>query len=263
MAQRPISIVVPTFCEAANIPILTRQLFDSLRAADVSAELIFVDDDSGDGSEEAVGELAAEYDVRIIVRKGQRGLSSAVLRGFAEAKHDILVCMDADLSHPPESVPAVVAPVAAGEADFAIGSRYVAGGRTKDDWGLLRWINSKGATLMARPLTAVRDPMAGFFCIPRSVLRRAEQAGLNPIGYKVALEIMIKARCRSVREIPIEFADRLHGESKLTLRQQLQYIRHLMRLYRFRWPVLAPAIATVVLIAILFIVSKVLGVGGS
>jgi dolichol-phosphate mannosyltransferase len=139
----------------------------------------------------------------------------------------------------------------------------VAGGRTKDDWGLLRWINSKGATLMARPLTAVRDPMAGFFCIPRSVLRRAEQAGLNPIGYKVALEIMIKARCRSVREIPIEFADRLHGESKLTLRQQLQYIRHLMRLYRFRWPVLAPAIATVVLIAILFIVSKVLGVGGS
>jgi dolichol-phosphate mannosyltransferase len=144
--------------------------------------------------------------------------------------------MDADLSHPPESVPAVIAPIAEGRADFCIGSRYTAGGKTKEDWGFLRQINSQVATLLARPLTAAKDPMAGFFCLTRDVLRRAEDAGLNPIGYKIGLEILIKARCRRVAEVPIEFSDRLHGKSKLTLKQQIEYLRHLWRLYLFKWP---------------------------
>ncbi len=246
----PISIVVPTYQEAQNIPILTRRLLAALGAANLQAEIIFVDDDSRDGSEEAVAELSREGAVRIITRRGERGLSSAVLRGFAEARHDILLCMDADLSHPPESAPAVIAPIASGEADFVIGSRYTDGGKTQDDWGLFRELNSKVATLLARPLTAARDPMAGFFCIERATLKAAEAAGLNPIGYKIALEILIKARCRRVVEIPIDFSDRLHGKSKLTFRQQVQYLRHLARLYRFRWPV-GSAVATIVAIGLL------------
>lgn len=248
MPQSPVSIVVPTFREAENIPLLVERVFAALEKADTPAEMIIVDDDSRDGSDAAVERLAARYPVRLITRTDERGLSSAVVRGFSEAKHDLLLCMDADLSHPPESVPDVIRPVAEGRAEFCIGSRYTAGGSTREDWGLLRRINSRGATLLARPLTSARDPMAGFFCISRKVFRRAEEAGLNPIGYKIALEILIKARCRRPAEAPIVFSDRMHGKSKLTFRQQLLYLRHLLGLYWFKWPVAAPLL-TLLLVA--------------
>lgn len=233
----PVSIIVPTFREAKNIPILVEQVFAALARAGRVGEMVIVDDNSNDGSREAVAALAGRYDVRIVVRENERGLSSAVVRGFDEAKHDLMLCMDADLSHPPESVPEVILPIERGEADFCIGSRYVAGGKTKEDWGLLRKINSVGATMLARPLTRAKDPMAGFFCISREVYERASKAGLNPIGYKIGLEIMIKGGCARVAEVPIVFADRIHGESKLTVRQQLLYLKHLWTLYCYRWPV--------------------------
>ena len=258
MPEDPVSIVVPTYKEAENIPRLTKQLFAALREADIPAELIIVDDDSRDGTEVVVGTLAAEYPIRLIMRIDERGLSSAVLRGFSEARHDILLCMDADLSHPPRSVPDVIAPIAGKTAEFCIGSRYTAGGSTRNDWGLLRKLNSIGATLLARPLTSASDPMAGFFCLRREVLNHAEQEGLNPIGYKIALEILIKARCTRIAEVPIEFADRLHGKSKLTFRQQLLYLRHLVRLYCFHWPIAAPVVAIVALAAIVMMAVYVL-----
>ncbi|MBK8271308.1 MAG: glycosyltransferase [Planctomycetes bacterium] len=127
----PVSIIVPTFREAKNIPILVEQVFAALAGAGRRGEMIIVDDNSRDGSVEAVAALAGRYDVRIVVRENERGLSSAVVRGFDEARHDLMLCMDADLSHPPESVPAVIRPIESGEADFCIGSRYVAGGRRR------------------------------------------------------------------------------------------------------------------------------------
>jgi len=258
MPKPPVSIIVPTYREAQNIPILTRRVFEALKAADIPAEMIFVDDNSRDGTEAAVAEMAREYPVRLITRTDERGLSSAVVRGFSEARHDILLYMDADLSHPPESLPEVIAPIADGRADFCIGSRYTAGGKTKEDWGLLRQFNSQVATLLARPLTSIKDPMAGFFCLDRPTHTRAKEAGLNPIGYKIGLEILIKARCKRVTEVPIECSDRLHGKSKLTLRQQIEYLRHLWRLYRFKWPVAAPltlitALAIIILPFVLFV----------
>ncbi len=247
MPLTPVSIIVPTYKEAENIPILTRRVFDSLASAGLEAEMIFVDDDSRDGTPEVVADLARSFPVRLITRIDERGLSSAVVRGFAEAGHDVLVCMDADLSHPPESLPVLIAPIANGDADFVIGSRYTTGGKTKEDWGFLRQVNSSVATLLARPLTTASDPMAGFFCLRKETLAAAREAGLNPIGYKIGLEILIKARCRRVREVPIEFSDRLHGKSKLTVRQQLEYLLHLWRLYRFRWPSLVPLLALSIL----------------
>lgn len=251
MPRPSVSIVVPTYKEALNIPILVPRLFDALRPAGYEAELILVDDNSQDGTDAVVKELAGNHPVRLIVRTSERGLSSAVVRGFDEAKGEILLCMDADLSHPPESAPDVIAPIANGQADFCIGSRYVAGGKTKEDWGFLRQLNSKVATLLAMPLTTAKDPMAGFFCISRETYHRAKSAGLNPIGYKIALEIMIKARCERVMEVPIEFSDRLHGKSKLTLRQQLEYLRHLSRLYRFKRPATS-VVAVVGAVGVLF-----------
>jgi dolichol-phosphate mannosyltransferase len=118
--------------------------------------------------------------------------------------------------------------------DFVVGSRYVKGGSTDAQWGVLRWLNSKVATLLARGLTNLKDPMAGFFGFPRSILNEATQ--LVPVGYKIGLEILVKAQCRRVVEIPIAFAERVKGESKLSIRQQVLYLRHLRRLYRFRFP---------------------------
>jgi len=235
MSANRVSIVVPTFQEADNLRVLIPRVFAALGQAGIEAELIVVDDNSQDGTEQVVAEAAARFPVRLITRTADRGLSSAVIRGFDEARFDVFVCMDADLSHPPESLAPVIAPVASGTAEFCLGSRYAQGGSTANDWGLLRWINSKVATLMALPLVRVRDPMAGFFCTRRDVVERARQAGLNPIGYKIGLEILVKGGCQNVTEIPIHFEDRLHGRSKLTMRQQFQYVRHVFRLYRFRW----------------------------
>lgn len=230
------SIVVPTFHEVDNLEPLCQRIQSALSGAGLSYEILIVDDDSADGSVEKTEEIYAQgIVVRIIVRKGERGLSSAVLRGFREAKGAVLVCMDADLSHPPEKLPELVAAIRSGEADFVIGSRYVAGGTTEQGWGLFRWVNSKVATMMARPFTKALDPMSGFFALSREQFSKADP--LNPVGYKIGLELLVKCRCRRVREIPIHFANRTRGESKLSLREQWLYIKHIKRLadYRYGW----------------------------
>jgi dolichol-phosphate mannosyltransferase len=120
-------------------------------------------------------------------------------------------------------------------ADFVVGSRYVPGGSTSHDWGFLRWINSRAATLLARPLTTVRDPMAGFFGLRRSTFEAGRD--FSPVGYKIGLELIVKCACERVVEVPIHFEDRRYGKSKLTLKQQLLYLRHLRRLYVFKYGV--------------------------
>lgn len=237
-ARPAVSVIVPAYREAPNLRPLTERVFAATGQAGLDAELIVVDDNSQDGSVETVEELAKRFLVRIVVRTQERGLSSAVLRGFEEAMGDVLVVMDADLQHPPEKIPELVECLTAGRADFALGSRYAGQGRIDRDWPLVRRLNSKVATLLARPLTRVRDPMSGFFALHRDTWRRAagtgRTGGLNPVGYKIALELLVKARCRRCVEVPITFADRAAGRSKLTLAEQLRYLRHLLRLYRFR-----------------------------
>lgn len=235
-----VAIIVPTYREAENLPILLERLRTAIMPTGRPYEVIVVDDASPDGTPEVCARLQAEgHPLRLLVRTNERGLSSAVLHGMYQAGDaDLLVCMDADLSHPPESVPALCEALEArADVDFVIGSRYVTGGATDENWGVFRWLNSQVATLLARPFTRVRDPMAGFFALPEHVFRRA--APLNPCGYKIGLELLVKCRCREVVEVPIRFEDRLHGESKLSLREQWNYLRHLKRLYDFKFGSLA------------------------
>ena len=227
-----VSVVIPTYREAENLPVVVPRVAEALEQHGLSAEIVIVDDDSRDGTEEVCADLADRWPVRLITRRGERGLSSAVLRGMNEARGEVLVVMDADLSHPPENVPELIEALDAEDADFVIGSRYVAGGDTDGQWGLLRWLNSRVATLLARPFTAARDPMAGFFALRRETYRRADE--LNPVGYKIGLELIVKCGCRRVREVPIFFHQRLHGESKLSWKEQLNYLRHLARLAEYR-----------------------------
>lgn len=227
-----VSVIVPTFREALNVPELVRRVDQALAAAGMICEIIIVDDDSRDGTVEAVAELANRHPVRLIVRSGERGLSSAVIRGCDQALGRILVVMDADLSHPPETIPDLIRIIQDGRGDFALGSRYVSGGRT-EQWTAFRWLNSKVATLLAWPVVRCSDPMSGFFALAADRYRGA--AELRPYGYKIGLELMVKCGCRRVVETPITFVNRVRGESKLTFRQQLLYLRHLAALFAFKY----------------------------
>jgi dolichol-phosphate mannosyltransferase len=238
-----VSVVVPTYREAENLPHLVDRLAAVARDARLRLDLAIVDDDSRDGTAELVRARPEDW-VRLVVRTTDRGLSQAVLEGLGQAKGDVLVCMDADLSHPPETIPRMLEKLAEG-ADFVIGSRYTEGGSTADDWGFLRWLNSRVATWLARPLTHVSDPMSGFFALRRSTFEAGR--AFNPVGYKIGLELVVKCRCERVVEVPIHFADRRFGESKLTLAQQLLYLRHLWRLYAFKFGLWTPLVQFVVI----------------
>jgi dolichol-phosphate mannosyltransferase len=227
-----VSILVPTYCEAQNLPILIPRITHVLQQVGITCEILIVDDDSPDDTERICQELSQEYPVRALIRKKERGLASAVIHGMRHAQGQYLIVMDADLSHPPEKIPELLKTIQSDSVDFVIGSRYVAGGDTHEDWGVLRWLNSKFATLLARPFTSARDPMAGFFALRRSTFESASR--LDPVGYKIALELIVKCNCRNVAEIPIFFHDRLHGESKLSIKEQLNYLRHIGRLFAYK-----------------------------
>ncbi len=229
-APRSVSVVVPTFREVLNIPVLMERVAQLRRDHGLDLELLFMDDQSRDGSAEVVAKAGLDW-VRLVERTGPRGLSQAVVDGLKLASRDVVVVMDCDLSHPPETIPTMLNLLGAGQ-DFVLGSRYVAGGTTDDDWGFMRWLNSRVATLLARPLTSMVDPMSGFFAMWREQI--AFQ-GLNPTGYKIALELVVKCNVRRAVEVPIHFADRKLGTSKLTLKQQLLYLQHLRRLYMYKF----------------------------
>ncbi|WP_019555691.1 glycosyltransferase [Thiomicrorhabdus arctica] len=229
-----ISIIVPTYQEVENLAPLSEMIRSALAEENLSYEILVMDDNSQDGSIEKVAELfTRNHPIRLINRTENRGLSPAVIDGFSEANGDFVVVMDADLSHPATAVPTMIAQLRSGESDFVLGSRYVEGGSIDDSWTLWRYINSVIATVPALPLTRVKDPMSGFFAVRRADL--PAPSDLSPIGYKIALEVMVKGNFDKVSEVPIHFVDRIHGESKLTLTEQLKYLRHLRRLYQYKF----------------------------
>jgi dolichol-phosphate mannosyltransferase len=227
-----ISIVVPTYQEAENLPHLTRAIAEALGPSGDEYEVLFVDDDSQDGSERVCAELAETHPVRIEVRTEERGLATAVIHGIQISTGDVVVVMDADLSHPASAIPEMVARLRSGQSDFVLGSRYVEGGTIHDDWSLFRKLNSVIPSLLSRPLCPLKDPMSGFFAIRRAEM--PDPSSLSPVGYKIALEIYVKGKFHQPSEVPIHFADRQFGESKLTLKEQLNFLRHLARLYQYK-----------------------------
>jgi dolichol-phosphate mannosyltransferase len=234
MPSKAASIVVPTYREAENIPTLVKRVFAAVGDAGIEAEMIIVDDDSRDGTADVVATLADRYPVRLITRTDERGLSSAVLRGFSEASFDRFVVLDADLQHPPEIVPALLARLDEKPCDFVSATRYAGSGGIVEDWPWHRRVTSLVAKWMARSLTPLSDPLSGCFALPRHVWERADR--LNPIGYKIALELYVKGRCHDPGEVPIRFETRKAGESKLTGAVMWRYVRHLATLYSYRFP---------------------------
>jgi dolichol-phosphate mannosyltransferase len=229
-----VSIIVPALNEAENLRALAARLGRAMEGR--FYEVLIVDDGSNDGTSDVCEQLRADYPIRLLTRSNPSdGLSGAVLHGMNQAKGQLLVVMDADLQHPPEQVPDLLDPLIRAEADFVLGSRYVRGGATDHGWSFFRRANSHVATLLARPFAAgAHDPMSGFFALRRSTFESGK--GLDPVGYKIALELMCKCKVRQVREVPIHFALREAGESKLNLKQQARYLDHLSRLYDYCFP---------------------------
>jgi dolichol-phosphate mannosyltransferase len=157
---RSVIVVVPAYKEVESLPYLIDRLAKTREILTIPLDVVIMDDDSRDGSAELIASRPENW-IQIVARTADRGLSVAVLDGLRRARGDLLVCMDADLSHPSEALPAMLSKLAEG-ADFVVGSRYTSGGTTSDDWGLIRWLNSRVATLMARPFVSIRDPMSGF-----------------------------------------------------------------------------------------------------
>lgn len=235
MGGPEVSIIVPTYNERENIVKLARRLDAVMKGKGIEYELVVVDDNSPDGTAEAIKEASKELwgSVKVIVRKNERGLASAVLRGFEEANGKYLIVMDADLQHPPEDIPKIVEKLRSG-CDIVVASRYTKGGGI-ENWSMLRKVISKGATLLAwialPKARGVSDPMSGFFGVRREVVEDGLRRNVySPKGFKILLEIIAKSDAKKICEVPFIFRNRLAGKSKLGSKVIIEYVEHLLKL---------------------------------
>ena len=225
----PFSIVIPTYNEAGGIEKLLRALDGVFKAHGLDGEMIVVDDNSPDGTGAIVDRLATELPVRCLHRPGKMGLSSGVIDGWKSARPQsrALGAMDADFSHDINVLPAMVEALESGKYGLAVGSRYVPGGGIAN-WPKRRIVTSRVACMLARPLTGVKDVTSGYFLVKREALDGVE---LDPIGFKIGLEVIAKAHYGKALEVPYVFKDRTVGESKLNQKEIINYLKQLRKLY--------------------------------
>lgn len=224
-----LSIVVPSFNESANVKPLVEQLDEAL--AGIDHEIIFVDD-SKDNTPDVIREIMAEKPhVRLEHRVGETGLATAVLKGFTLAEGDYVACMDADLQHPPKILKYMYYALEEGY-DFCIPSRFIPGGSDgglnlyrKFVSGVARYIGK----IFLPCLRKVTDPTSGLFMFKRECL---EGADLQPIGWKIMVEVLAMCKYSSIIEIPYTFQDREAGESKLSGKVTMEYLKQVFELMK-------------------------------
>jgi dolichol-phosphate mannosyltransferase len=226
------SLIIPTYNESKNVREMVRCLTELLEGPLEGAyELIVVDDNSPDRTWEIAAGLMADYPkLRVMRRQGEKGLSTAVIRGWQAARGDVLAVIDADLQHPPEITVKLWNEMERG-ADLAVASRHVEGGGVSD-WSMIRRILSRGAQLLGllvlpSVVGRVTDPMSGYFMVRRSAI-----AGriMNPLGYKILIEVIGRGKIAWIGEVGYVFRERTEGESKVTWKVYVEYLGHLLRL---------------------------------
>ena len=225
-----LSLIIPTLNEASNIDGLIAAIQRSMSSPeliDLNYEILVVDDNSEDETVPTALAWGESLPVRVIERRGKRDLSASVLEGVDRALGKWIVVMDADGSHPPSALPELVKPLLNNTADLVVGSRHVMGGATVN-WPWYRHVTSRLATWMAWPFTEVKDPMSGFFATSKEIIQCLPRSAA---GYKILLELLVQGGDQiRIQEIPIQFEDRQHGQSKLTHAQQIIYLKRLMNL---------------------------------
>jgi len=209
--SKSVSIVVPTLNEEENIIPLVSKI---TAFAVPFQEIVFVDDHSTDNTRAKIRELSQAQPIRLIEQGGaDLGLAGAIISGARSAKGEILLVMDADLSHPPEQINDLLEPIFADRADLVVGSRYVKGGSTPG-WPVWRRVVSRAGAALAYPLTGLHDSMCGFFAIRRS---RLLELAPQTTGFKIVFEMVVRGGgALRVCEIPIAFRERVHGQSKMS-----------------------------------------------
>lgn len=225
------TVIIPTFNERDNIAALISRVSAAL--SDRAGEILFVDD-STDDTPEVIRALAASapMPVRLLHRdEPEGGLGGAVVEGIRSASYDVCIVMDGDLQHPPELLPEMIDRYEDGDADVVVASRYVGGGDNGGLAGAMRVGVSRGATLLTKAMFPIRlsgasDPMTGYFLVDRT---RVDPDALRPNGFKILLEILVRSDVR-IAEVPMEFGERLHGQSKASFVQGMQFLKHLARL---------------------------------
>ena len=223
-----VSIVVPTYKEAENLQALCETVDEELSKEEVTYELLIVGDRSLDDTVNIANALSAKFPLRLIQPQVRdRDFSLSVLDGIREAIADTVVVMDADLSHLIPKIPNLIAGL--DEETFVAGSRYAKGGEFSRGRSFWRFLNSLLVKLMVLPLTSCGDPMTGFFAVRKQDLKDLNR--FRPIGYKIALELMVRGEFEKIVEVPIELKDKVVGKSKMNFQQQINYLRHLRRLY--------------------------------
>jgi dolichol-phosphate mannosyltransferase len=224
-------LVIPTLNEAGNVEPLLNRIQTALEPLSIPYEIVVVDDGSIDGTQQVVLNYAAQNThVRLLVRNNRKGLAGAVIHGWQHTDADLLGVMDADLQHPPELLPALLAAVEGG-ADIAIGSRYVQQTRVQG-WNPFRQAISRASTWVTLPFqrkVRVKDPMSGFFVLRRECI---EGVNLQPQGFKILLEILVRGRIRSAVEVPFQFGLRHAGKSKADVTVAFHYFSLLGKLSR-------------------------------
>lgn len=232
-----ITLVIPTFNEADNIP----ELLDQITAAvppGREVTVLFVDD-STDDTPEIIEKEALRMPLKVSVHHRSvpvGGLGGAVMEGIDRSGSRWVVVMDADLQHPPALLPELIEQGEETGAELVVASRYAGGGDRSGLANRYRVLVSGASTsaaklLFPKALREVTDPMSGYFAIRRDVIGRAQGSGApRPLGYKILLELIVRCRPRSVAEVPYDFGVRHAGESKSTVREGLRFLRHLIRL---------------------------------
>ncbi len=232
-----VSVVIPTYNEAENLPILLDKLAEEAQANGLGIEALIVDDASPDGTgriaEDLADQFRPQFSVRVIHRFRKDGLSGAICRGARVASGDYILMMDADNSHDVSYLSRFLAEMDKG-ADVVIGSRYIDGGKILD-WPIHRRLLSVGAIALARVAFGlnIRDPISGFAVYRRGLLESIRYP-LNPRAYKFLLEVLVRARPPRVVEIPIVFRDRENGDSKFSIIQLFEYVKLIVALRRER-----------------------------
>ena len=234
-----VSIIIPTYNESENILKILRSIGEII-PKNIPTQTIVVDDNSPDGTGKLVEDYLktvkkmADNTIEIIHRKTKDGLGSAILKGIQQAKGDTIVVMDCDFSHPPQIIPKLLESIKKYQYDIAVASRYIKGGEIQG-WSLKRKLMSRFATLIAKKGLGINtnDPMSGFFAFKRNIIN-----GLNidAIGYKILLEILVKTKNVTIKEIPYTFQDREFGSSKLGLKTIFEYYKSVWKLYRYGKP---------------------------
>lgn len=235
-----LSLVIPTYKESKNVQGIVEQLTQLLDATiPRQYELILVDDDSPDLTWKIALDLTPNYpQLKVMRREEERGLSTAVIRGWQAARGEILGVIDADLQHPPETLLELLEEMHKG-ADLAVASRHIEGGGVSD-WSVIRRFLSRGAQILGLIILPgvigrVSDPMSGYFMVRREAIAGKT---LDPIGYKILIEVLGRGQIRWVGEVGYVFQERLEGESKVTGKQYIEYLQHLIRLRLTRWPLM-------------------------